>query len=234
MTDATSVFSDYAKSVYPYRFNGTIEVVRVMGGTPSDPKVAEGFLRKKLGITGDDLVKEAVANLMVERGITMDEASKEVNNLKYLNGFKRNAQGLYIEGRQLKAAIKEAASVARAVGNLADRWGLTRKGIHGFVAEHIHVVEGPLNLMDGKGEFITEPSGILQSFPKNPMTNQSSIRYEEYVDDGVFDFTVITDHDFKTDDWAALWLTGEQQGIGASRSQGYGRYAVTRWEPAGD
>lgn len=28
----------------------------------------------------------------------------------------------------------------------------------------------------------------------------------------------------------AIWTSGEQQGIGASRSQGYGRYEVTRWE----
>ena len=27
-----------------------------------------------------------------------------------------------------------------------------------------------------------------------------------------------------------IWLTGEQQGIGASRSQGFGRYEVTGWE----
>lgn len=32
--------------------------------------------------------------------------------------------------------------------------------------------------------------------------------------------------------WAMIWLTGEQQGIGATRSQGYGRYTVTRWEQA--
>lgn len=219
-----SIFADQERSVYKHHFSGQLTIDRIMGGTPSDPKVAEGFLKKKLGITGDELVREAVGNLMVERKITMDEASKEVNNLKYLNGFKRDEEGLYIEGRQLKAAIKEAASVARAVGNLADRWGLTRKGIHGFVAEHIFVVEDRLHLG------VEEATGVLQSFPKNPMTNQSSIRYEEYVDDAVVNFTVITDHAFDAKDWAALWLTGEQQGIGASRSQGYGRYAVTKWD----
>jgi hypothetical protein len=29
-----------------------------------------------------------------------------------------------------------------------------------------------------------------------------------------------------------LWLTGEQQGVGASRSQGFGRYEVIKWEAA--
>jgi CRISPR/Cas system CSM-associated protein Csm4 (group 5 of RAMP superfamily) len=27
-----------------------------------------------------------------------------------------------------------------------------------------------------------------------------------------------------------IWLTAEQQGIGASRSQGFGRFEVTSWE----
>lgn len=29
-----------------------------------------------------------------------------------------------------------------------------------------------------------------------------------------------------------LWLTGQQQGIGASRSQGFGRYEVVAWSKA--
>lgn len=58
----------------------------------------------------------------------------------------------------------------------------------------------------------------------------SGIQMEEYVTDAKLAFTVTTDHDFSTEEWALLWLTGEQQGIGATRSQGYGRYEVTRWE----
>jgi hypothetical protein len=27
-----------------------------------------------------------------------------------------------------------------------------------------------------------------------------------------------------------IWLTAEQLGIGATRSQGYGRFVLTRWE----
>lgn len=58
----------------------------------------------------------------------------------------------------------------------------------------------------------------------------SGIQYEEYVNGAVIDFTVIADHEFTPAQWAAIWTSGEQQGIGASRSQGWGRYEVTRWE----
>jgi hypothetical protein len=218
----TSVFAKYESKSYPFRFAGTLLVRTIAGGTPTDPKVAAGWLKTKLA-DKDDLIREAVAEVMTERGVTAEEAVEHVDLLKHLNGFKRDPeQGLYIEGRQLKAAIKEAACVARSVGKLPDRWGLTRKGIESFVAEHVFVVEDRLYLG------VTEPTGIAQRFVHT--FRGSGIQYEEYVEDAKVDFTVEADYDFKGEEWAQLWLTGERQGIGASRSQGFGRYEVVRWE----
>lgn len=221
----TSAFATYTDDAWPHRFTGTITVRNLAGGVPTDPKVAEGWLRTKLA-DKDDLIREAVAQTMVERGVTADEAAKLVDTNKHLNGFKRNEHGLYIEGRQLKAAIKEAAGVARAAEKLKPKWGATNKGVLGFVAEHIMVVEDVLQLD------VTEASRVLQSFPKNPRTGQTGIQYTEIINEASFDFTIISDYKFADQEWAMLWLTGEQQGIGASRSQGFGRYEVTRWDTA--
>lgn len=221
----TSAFAAHTNTAWPHRYNATITVKNLAGGTPSDPRVAEGFLKSKLG-DKDDLIRDLVAQTMVERGITAEEAVTEVDKLKHLNGFKRNEHGLYIEGRQLKAAIKEAAGVARATDKLKMKWGTTNKGVLGFVAEHIMVVEDTLQLD------VTQPSRVLQSFPKNPRTGQTGIQYTEVIDKTSFDCTIIADYKFSDQEWAMLWLTGEQQGIGASRSQGFGRYEVTRWEAA--
>jgi hypothetical protein len=221
-----SAFARFTDRAWPHRFHGTITVRNMAGGTPTDPKVAEGWLRTKLTDNRDDLIRDMVAQTMVDRGVTADEATELVDMNKHLNGFKRNDEGLYFEGRQLKAAIKEAASVARSVDKLKSRWGSTNKGVLGFVAEHIMVVEDTLQLG------VTEPSRVLQSFPKNPRTGQTGIQYTEIIDAAEFNFTAITDYKFSDDEWAMLWLTGEQQGIGASRSQGYGRYEVTKWEAA--
>jgi len=223
----TSAFATYTTTAWPHRYNATITAHNLAGGVPSDPNVAKGWLGTKLA-DKDDLIRDLVAQTMVERGITADEAAEQVDKLKHLNGFKRNEHGLYIEGRQLKAAIKEAAGVARAAEKLKMKWGATNKGVLGFVAEHIMVVEDVLQLD------VTEPSRILQSFPKNPRTGQTGIQYTEIIDKTSFDFTIIADHKFTDQEWAMLWLTGEQQGIGASRSQGFGRYEVTRWEPQTD
>jgi len=220
----TSVFAKYADKMYPHRFAGELHIGRIAGGTPTDPKVAEGWLRTKLGIDKDDLIREEVARVMVERGVTADEATELVNTNKHLNGFKRDPErGLFIEGRQLKAALKEAASVAVAAGKLNGRgWGKTNKGLLSYLAEHVFVVEDRLYLG------VAEPSGVAQRFVHT--FRGSGIQYEEYVDDAKVAFTVIADHDFSDGEWAAIWTAGEQQGIGASRSQGYGRYEVTRWD----
>lgn len=218
----TSVFAKFQPEMFPYRFTGQLHVGCIAGGTPTDPNVAEGWIKTKLGAK-DDLLREMVAETMVERGVTADEAAKLVDTQKHLNGFKRDENGLFIEGRQLKAALKEAASCAVAAGKLNARgWGKTNKGLLGYLAEHVNVVEDRLYLG------VTEASGINQRFVHT--FRGSGIQYEEYVTDAKLDFTVESDHDFSEKEWAAIWTLGERQGIGASRSQGYGRYEVTRWD----
>lgn len=218
----TSVFANFAAKAWPYAYAGSIHVTTIAGGVPTDEKVAEGWIKTKLA-DKDDLIRELVATTMTERGISADEAAKEVDSLKHLNGFKRDNQGLYIEGRQLKAALKEAASVAVASGKLNGRgWGKTNKGLLSFMAEHVFVVEDRLHLG------VTEPTGIAQRFVHT--WRGTGIQYEEYVEDAKINFTVKADHEFSEQEWAMIWLTGEQQGVGASRSQGFGRYEVTRWD----
>ncbi len=213
----TSVFADLQTDAYPHRFEGTLLVGTIAGGTPTDAKVAEGWLRTKIA-DKDDLIRQMVAETMVERGVDAEEATAQVMADKHLNGFKRDEHGLYIEGRQLKAAIKEAANVRWP----NERWGPTRKGTKSFFAEHVFVLEERLHLG------VTEPSGITQRFVHTFRGN--GIQYEEYVTDAKIDFTIVTDFEFTRSQWGHLWLTGEHQGIGASRSQGYGTYQVVRWE----
>jgi hypothetical protein len=220
---AASVFAKYQSEAYPYRFEGTLLVGTIAGGTPTDPKVAEGWLKTKLGLDKDDIIREKVAETMVERGVDIGEATEIVNAQKNLNGFKRDQNGLYIEGRQLKAALKEACSVAVAAGKIPQRgWGKTNKGIQSYLAEHVFVVEDKLHLG------VEEADGINQRFVHT--FRGTGIQYEEYVNNARIDFTVISDHDFAEKEWAMIWMCGEQNGIGASRSQGYGRYEVVRWE----
>jgi len=222
-TEAKSVFEDeFGDAAFPFKFAGTLLVHTIAGGVPSDEEVAMSWLKSKV-TDKDDLVRDAVAQTMAERGVSVEEATEIVNKLRHLNGFKRDANGLYIDGRQLKSAFKEAVSCAVAAGKLPGRgWGKTNKGLTNFVAEHIFPVEDILYLG------VQEPTGITQRFVKT--FRGTGIQYEEFVRDARIDFTMITDWDFDRKTWMMIWRTGEQEGIGASRSQGFGRYKVVRWE----
>jgi hypothetical protein len=217
-----SAFAKYIPQAWPHIFHATMHVDRICGGVPSDARTAEGWIRSKLATT-DQLIQAQVAEVMAERGVSAEEAAKVAADLRSLNGFKRDDQGLYIEGRQLKAAIKEAASVAAAAGKINMKgWGLTKKWILAYIAEHVFVQEDRLHLG------VTEPTGVAQRFVHTRFG--SGIQYEEYVDNTNIHFTIATDHDFTEEQWAMIWLTGGQQGIGATRSQGYGRYTITSWK----
>lgn len=224
-----SVFDKYTDQVYPYRFHGELFVHTLAGGIPSDPKVTEGWLKSKLS-DKDDLIRDMVAEAMLDRGISEEEALEQVDALKHLNGFRRDqvTGELYIEGRQLKAALKEAAMVAANAGNISTKgWGNPdnanfKKGLKGWLPEHIFVQEQRLYLG------VTEPTGIVQRFVHTH--RGAAIQYEEYIEGATIRFEVVTDYDFSDKEWAAIWLTGQNQGIGASRSQGFGVYVVTRWD----
>lgn len=225
----TMPFAKFESKAWPYRFKATLLVDRIVGGVPSDPGVAQKWLESKI-VDNDDLIRKLVAETMVERGIGADEAVKEVDRLKHLNGFKRDDQGLYIEGRQVKAAIKEAGNIAGCSGKLPTgkkAWGVTGKGLMGFFAEHIFVEDDRIHLG------VSEPAGIQQRFvfASGPTGRRTGIQYEEYVDEAKISFHVITDNKFTDEQWAMIWLTGQQQGLGATRSQGYGRYTVIEWGP---
>ena len=222
------VFADWRTRSFPITFHGEILVGTLVGGVPSDPNVAKGWIESKIKDGNQQRIQELIATTMIERNVTQAEAVKIVNDLKNLNGFKKDPEhGLFVEGRQLKAALKEAVSVAVAAGKLEmTKWGNTRKWLTNYFPEHVFVVEERLYVG------LQEPTGVFQQFVHTH--KGSSVQYQEYVEKVAIPFTVVTDHDFTDKDWAMIWTTGELQGLGASRSQGYGTYTVTKWEKTVD
>lgn len=225
-------FDHLMAEAWPYRFQVTLAMDTIAGGVPSDPKVAEGWLRTKLQ-DPDDVIREAVAATMAERGVSAAEATEIVDRQKHLNGFKRTPEGLlYIEGRQVKAAIKEAVNVAVAAGKIEGKgWGKTRKGSSGFVAEHIVVSDDVITLTREDGSPVTGPDEVIQRFVHTFRGN--GIQYEEVCRRVFLSFTLRTDWAFEEKFWGLMWLTGGFQGLGSSRSQGMGRYEVVGWDPIG-
>lgn len=226
------VFEKYESRQYPYRYQAKLAVKSIAGGCPADPKVAEGHIKRKIAAS-DDLIRAEVAEMMVERGLPADEAAETIAGLKGLVVFRTDPEfGLWIPGANLKACLKEAASIAAAAGRLKKSgWGKTshNKGILSWLAEHVFVVEDRLYLG------VTEPTEVAQSFihkttPKGPV---SAIQYTEVVRDCEITCTVETDQDFSEEEWAAIWLTAEHNGLGAARKMGYGLFEVVEWSRVG-
>ena len=244
----SSPFAAFQADAYPYTFHASLHVDTIAGGTPADPKVVEAWLGAKLKEKDrTDFIRQEAdairAEIVFASGVpaqgeaaaVFEEASKQAQAAlaeRHLVRFRRTEDGLYIGGRQLKAAIKEAAVVARGADKLKPKYGKTGKGVYGFFAEHVFVVQDRVFLRRADGSAVTEADTVEQSFPLNKITNQRGIQYTELVEDVYLDFEVIADHPFSRREWAMLWLTGEQQGIGATRSQGFGRYQMVRWEPS--
>ena len=225
-----SIFAEIADKTFAHKYHADLLVYEIHGGIPTDPKKAEGWIRSKLEAT-DDTVRRMVAQTMLERGVDLealpqgeiDQAIEEVVEMRQLNGFKRLNDELCIEGRQVKAMLKEAASIAVAGGHVSARgWGKTNKGLLNFLAEHIFVAEDKIPLG------VTEPSGISQRFVHT--WRGSGIQYEEYITDAKVGFTVLSDHDFGEEFWQLVWVLAEKNGLGASRSTGVGTFEVQTWD----
>jgi hypothetical protein len=238
-----SVFEQFRGEAWPFKYEVQLTVGRIAGGVPVNANVAEGWLRTKLGELSADVIRDQVAETMAKLGISVEEATEKVNANRHLNSFYREIErldengdpelddegnplpprGLYVEGRQIKAMLKEAVSVAVAAGKLTPRgWGTTNKGILSFVAEHV-VVDDTVVFLG-----VQEPTATVQRFVHTFRGN--GIQYEDVVDNAVLNFTVLTDWEFDERTWAMIFLTGEEQGIGASRSQSFGRFRVTRFD----
>jgi hypothetical protein len=228
-----SVFQKYVHISYPYWFRGTIRLKTIAGGYPTDATKAEAWLKHKAGIDSAEVLRKLVARIMLERGVSPDEAIAEANVNYNLNGFPKDpVHGLWHPGRCLKAGLKEWANIAwpwpkhkwnqhtsAKTGNAAGG-----KGSLSYVAEHVFVQEE--RMFFGRAE----PDEIEQRFKHLPM-GRSAIGYEEVCRGVELTFTVATDHEFTEDQWGRWWSTGEQNGLGSSRSLGHGRFTVIAWDP---
>ncbi|WWT39994.1 hypothetical protein [Microcystis phage Mae-JY09] len=220
---------------------------KLMGGVPKDPKIIEGWLRSKAGIDDTEEVRRGMLRTLTELGAQVSEgdsfedlvaASEKLAAERSTCGFKRDGTGLYIEARQLKAAIKESVNILFAGG----RWGTTKKGPKNYTAERLFVrgtdPEHPERIHLG----ITEPDGIelVIGHVSGPQGQRSTLGYHEYAERRAIEFLIDStdakagagsvEDSIDPEHWPLIWLHMEANGIGALRSQGHGQFATTAFE----
>ncbi len=239
------VFDEYRGDTFAvYSVELTFED-KIMGGVPKNPKIVQGWLRSKAGITEARELFQVTARTMEENGTPLgvsptalvemdademynviDQASEEQAALKSTNGFKVDEDGLYIEARQIQAMLKESTNVLFA----GERWGKTKKGPKSFVAERVFA--RPTRIHLGR----EEPDGVesLVKHIQDQMGKRSTLGLCEYVKDATIEFNLEVLRDELTQEqWGQLFLHAQSNGLGAERSQGFGRFEVTKWERVG-
>jgi hypothetical protein len=242
----TSVFSGGDEWVI---YEATLHFTgRLIGGAPSDPQLVEGWLKKNLGFTDEEMLKTWTKRHLTEvQGLdpadvndaALEKAIEENAIEKKAQVFKRTPDGKpYIEGRHLKAMLKEATSIAYPDGE--HKWGQYRAGSRSkyagqmvggkdprsVVAERVWVPEQPFVIADD-----TDGFDLAVGHIRDWKGTRSAIGYYEYVTQPVFSISLQVLDDFlDPEQWERIWRVAERNGLGARRSQGAGQFVVVAWE----
>lgn len=213
-----------------------------MGPCPMDPKVIEGWIRTRMGIDDIRELRRKTIETVLETGADLDPmlladasveelmaAAEKMAGTKQTNGFKRDrAGGLYIEGRTVKAMLKE--NIAIEFPYQADKWGLTRKAPRAYAAEHFFI--DPDEIYLGR----SEPDGIdtVMGHHVGPQGPRSTLTYVEYCYRPTIEFDLTLDRDAEKwmdeDKFEAIWISAQENGLGAMRSMGHGRFNVLTFD----
>jgi len=210
---------------------------KLVGGVPSSPSVIKSWLKSRLEL-GDrelqELADRTLAERFPDRQPSADELAQvlmEETDAVNVNGFKRSPDGeLVIEGRCVKAMLKEAANSAYPGSDWPSKSRVAkgfRKGLMSALVERVFVVE------DYIGLGCSEPTGVEERV-KHVITAQgprSSISRVEYVWQPALEFTVEVRDDFLSmEEWRRIWESAERIGLGADRARGDGRFELVAWE----
>jgi hypothetical protein len=203
---------------------------KILGGTPRDPKIIQAWIKTKAGITKEAEIKEMMIRTLQEQGVDnihsdnsleeINEAVAKISKDMGVNGFKKDDNGIYIESRQVKAMLKEA--VAILFPYQAEKWGATKKAPKSFFTERVFPTEDKIYLGKKEADGIHQVIGHL----KTPQGPRSAISYYEYAEQPVIEFDLKILRDSDEIDWEDVLEYAGENGLGASRSQGNGRFDV--------
>lgn len=210
---------------------------KLVGGVPFDPHIIEGWLRSKMGLTDEVEIQQRVSDIMKETGMLepgmtwedWQEASSKLAGIKQKQGFKRDDQGLYIEERQIKAALKESASIVfewqGSSAKQREAYGVG-KSAKSFLAERVFIKPGKIYL----GKMAPDDTETFVGHVTGPQGPRSTLGYHEVVVGAEITFEVEVMRDaVPANWWPELWVHMQENGIGALRSQGYGRFDIMEW-----
>lgn len=195
---------------------------KICGGTPRNPELIRDWIKARTG--HDDAQTDAQTAEAVE---AMIDATTE----KSWNGFPGDERGLFIWSRQIKALFKECATMLRVT---VQKIGSKQIFQHGFE------IKGP-DIADRVYLGVKAPTGFDEG-PIHVQTAQgprTALKRVDYIDRPSLSFEVWV---LKTDpaekrhvseaEIRRMLTFGQENGLGADRSQGRGKFDVVEFARA--
>lgn len=240
--------ADGAKNIGYYK--ATLQFTHLLvGGVPSDPKIVRAWIKQRLDL-GDaeleDLIAETAKKretvLSPEEALDVAMASPLAGNV---NGFKRDLETreLMIEGRTIKAALKEYANSAYPHPNgfptrtkyFGEKF---KKILRSVVEEKVTVEEILIGTGVKEDEVLSEwqPGAVawVEDRIKHVTVQgkpHSAISRVEVIERPTVSFTIKVIDDFISPEmWGRIWIHGEGIGTGSDRGRSDGKYELVNWE----
>ena len=222
------LFAEFKKDDWaPFvRYQVCLHLSNIVGGTPKNSQLIDAWIgAKNKELSAQE--REKLANA------TKEELGELSNNAAENNctGFRRNSDGLFIEGRQIKAMLKESANIIKNIvpggRKPKGQGGGEAPGITNLkskVAERLFVLEDQISLGKKKPDAIEEkPIHVMTA-----MGPRDSIKRCEVVNDVVIAFTLQRHRGSEVPEKTMLAILDYAQtmGLGADRSQGRGQFKV--------
>ncbi len=184
---------------------------KLLGGIPKNPEMIKGWLNAKV-TKGELKVSEKEAEAMI--AATAEEMNASTQENKSWTGFKSDDTGLYIEGRQVKAMMKECATTLKL---MVKHRGLKQVLQHGTAIK-------PQRLYLGKKEPDGYEEGVCHTW------RGSALKRNDFVERCTIEFEIwVVDTKILTEKLVnMLFELGQENGIGASRSQDFGKFHVIK------
>lgn len=209
---------------------------KLVGGHPKEAKQLREMLIRKANLADtSEILRSELIRLAREYEIDVDTGPLTLEQLEELvdqkatktgNGFEVDEKGLYIGSYQIKAAFRESCNIVFG----GERWGKTKKGAKSYLAERLFV--DPERIYLGR----EEPDGVLikTGVVSGQQGKRSIMTQAEFVNQAQLTFNVRIAKDSKelSDAVPELWVTMQDQGIGAMRSSGHGTFDLVSWKRA--
>ena len=198
----------------------TFHLDDIAGGLPTDARLIDAWQQARWS---------KVAKLLPEDPQNPEEAAKRTRELLgpevpeeagWTTFARDDQQRLCIEGRQIKAALKESANILKTLIKIGDKTVPLRARL----AERVFVVERLLPLLPER----QEPDDTIERAihvmtaqgPRDALKRTDIVRKAELV----CTLKVLNDGMFTHDILSTLLDHGSENGLGADRSQGFGRF----------